>query len=25
MRFSNSLHDTDVKEAEFCSRCRARL
>jgi len=25
MHFSNSLHDTDVKEAEFCSRCRARL
>ena len=25
MHFSNSLHDTDVKGTEFCSRCRARL
>jgi archaemetzincin len=25
MHFSNSLHDTDVKGAGLCSRCRARL
>ncbi len=25
MHFSNSLHDTDVKGAEFCSRCQAQL
>ncbi len=25
MHFSNSLYDTDVKEAAFCVRCRARL
>lgn len=25
MHFSNSLHDTDVKGADFCPRCRARL
>ncbi|HEC35261.1 MAG TPA: hypothetical protein ENI39_01860 [Anaerolineae bacterium] len=25
MHFSNSLHDTDVKEAGFCSRCEERL
>lgn len=25
MHFSNSVYDTDVKGAEFCPRCRARL
>ncbi|MDW7991908.1 MAG: archaemetzincin family Zn-dependent metalloprotease [Anaerolineae bacterium] len=25
MHFSNTLHDTDVKDATFCSRCRQRL
>lgn len=25
MHFSNSLRDTDVKEAEFCRRCRIQL
>jgi len=25
MHFSNSLHDTDVKGAEFCSRCLSSL
>jgi len=25
MHFSNSLHDTDVKEARFCSRCRVQI
>jgi archaemetzincin len=25
MRFSNSLHDTDVKGLDFCPDCRARL
>jgi archaemetzincin len=25
MHFSNSLHDTDVKGTDFCSRCQARL
>ncbi|MCK4473544.1 MAG: archaemetzincin family Zn-dependent metalloprotease [Anaerolineae bacterium] len=25
MHFSNRLHDTDVKGAEFCSRCRTQI
>lgn len=25
MHFSNTLHDTDVKEATFCARCHQRL
>jgi archaemetzincin len=25
MHFSNSLHDTDVKGAGFCPRCRAQM
>jgi archaemetzincin len=25
MHFSNSLHDTDMKGAEFCPRCQAQL
>jgi len=25
MHFSNTLHHTDVKGADFCSRCRGRL
>ncbi len=25
MHFSNSLHDTDVKDTTFCPRCRSRL
>jgi archaemetzincin len=25
MHFSNSLHDTDVKDHQFCPQCRARL
>jgi predicted Zn-dependent protease len=25
MHFSNSLADTDLKEAHFCSRCRPKI
>nr|HID12285.1 hypothetical protein [Anaerolineae bacterium] len=25
MHFSNSLHDTDVKDAEFCPRCQMQM
>ncbi len=25
MHFSNSLHDTDLKQAAFCSKCRPKL